>query len=174
MSRLNELRKATKPIDAAPLFKMMMDNPCKSDEEREELRKRVERGFESAGELLLERAYLEKVLTPFEFSCIFTKYGLDIKDLGVVLQGYFGSKDKKLKGDKVHVLTMPDTSIYKAKKFIKERFGINVILISDLMEKCYEEDPEEFKEFAKQQNMKPDELIKKLRKEWRKEGWNQT
>ena len=162
MSRLKDLKKATVPVDAEPLIRQIIeDAKHMTDDERKTFKEKVLRGFESAGELLLERAYLEKVLTPFEFADIFTKHGLDVKDLGVVLQAYFGGK--QVKSDDIQVLTMPDSAIYKAKGFIKERFGVNVILMSNVMEKYKEGDPKAFEEFAKENKLKPDELIKKMR-----------
>ena len=151
--RIRKIKEATKLVDAKLLFNAILNV---KDEDREQLKKDMEDSFEKNGKLMVERAFLEKVLTPFEYADMHTKYSFDDKDFGTILMAYFGKNGK----DKIHVLTMAYSTVYKAKDFIKERFGLDVVSTSEFLVFARKEDPKLFAEFMKEHNMNEDDFNK--------------
>jgi len=164
-NRLRRIKEATRPVDAIPLFKAILDV---KDENREKLKKDMEESFEVNGKLMLERAFLEKVLTSFEYADICTKYGLDDKDFGSILMAYFGKNGK----DKIKMLTMAYSNVYKARGFVKERFGVDVIDAGEFLMLAKKEDPELFRKYMEENKISDEklgEMVRWMRRD-RKEG----
>jgi hypothetical protein len=131
--KLEELKEATKVVDGMPLIKALselQDNNI-GNGEKIEIGEAIRRGAERAGNLALERAFMEKLLSEQEWEEMKNK-GFEIIDMGTILLPYFESH--KRKAEKVKIVTGQDSIIYKHKDFIKERFGLEVITPIEMIE----------------------------------------
>jgi hypothetical protein len=141
--RIQQIKHRTRPVDALPLFQKVFSKM--SHNEREEFNEDIKQSFDNSGQLMLERAYLEKLLTPLEVATLFHEQHLDVGELGVILQAYFAEKDNaKFAKEGVLVLTMPFSNIYKAKDFLWKRFHVRPILMSELLTRTKNKNPEDY------------------------------
>ena len=140
--RLEKLKKASKPVDAIPLIKFMLDGKGKfTKEQKDKFIGSLHSGFEESGKMFLDRAILEKVITEKEAEEL--KKMFTLSDFGTVLQEYFSKKDGHIKKDtKVKVLTVENTTIFKHRDMIKKRFGVDIISAKEGVEELKKNHPD--------------------------------
>lgn len=154
--RIDNIKRLTKPVDALPLIKLMTDKREKmSDKDRKELLKVLIKGFKSSGEMLLKRCFLENIITEEEWKEMKDKYNLTEADMSPVLQGYFNRKDKVTKKeDKIVIVTMENTSIFKNRDVLKKKFDVMIVSAEEGIEILKKEHPKEWKKFMKEREEK--------------------
>ena len=125
--RIEEIRNRTKPVDATPMIKLLMETKTKlTREEREQFLKALIKGFRETGYMLIDRAIIEGKLTEKEYKHMSEELGLKPEDLSPILQGYYHNKDAG-EDDTPIVVTMPETPIYKNKEMLQKKFEVKIV-----------------------------------------------
>ena len=138
--RIEEIKERTKPVDALPLIKAMIKSRDKMDDnKRKEILKALTEGFKKSGEMLLNRCFLENIMTEKEWKELSLKYNLIESDMSPILQCYFNKKDKVTK-DEIIVVTMNNTSIFKHRDVLKKRFDVKIVSTEEAIEIMKTED----------------------------------
>ena len=134
--KLDELKRKTRPVDALPLIKYMLDNrESMGVEERKNFIDGLKEGFEKASMVLLDRCFTEGLMTEIEYLDIKERYHLEDTDFCTVLQAYFSIVDGFVKdSDKCYLATVDTSNIYKCKEFIFQRFGVDVRSVQECIE----------------------------------------
>lgn len=127
--KLKVLKEKTKLRDASDLFKHIFEHRDEmSDEDKNEFLTVLHEAFDDAGNILIERAILEKIITEEEYIKIKNKYNLEPTDFVSIFAPIFGKKDKRLKKkETIKVISMKYSSIFKCRKFIKKRFNVEIL-----------------------------------------------
>lgn len=121
--KLARLRRQTKSSDAGSIMKLAVNlAEGGTEEEREDFIKRIKKGYRKAGRLLIERALLEKEITKEDLES-FAQKGFDASDIGVVLGALLNVIKK---GEQAVIISMLDSTNYRHRRWIKERFNILV------------------------------------------------
>lgn len=134
--KIEEIKRKTKPVDAMPLIKFITENSgSMTDDEKKTFMDVVEKSFDSVGKMLIDRALTEGVMTEKEYVEISEKYNLSCGDFGVFLQGYFNRKDGIInEKDKIVVVAVKSSSLYKCREFIFKRFAVVVLSCEECIE----------------------------------------
>lgn len=141
--------KAAKPMDAEEILKYIMNElPKKSEKEKDDFRKIIHDSFVKAGNVLIERAIIDKILTEKEYISWKKKYKIDVCSMQAVLQAYYGKKDGHFnKKENLYVTTTNDSTIANDsfRKLVKKKFGVEILTMDETYKKLKEEDPAGFK-----------------------------
>jgi hypothetical protein len=134
--KLDEIKRKTRPVDAMPLIKAMLDNRnTMTSDDKKKFIDVMKDSFEKTALLLLDRCFTEGLMTEVEYFDIKEKYHLEYSDFCTVLQAYFSIIDGFVKkGDKCYLATVDDSNIYKCKEFIFQRFGVDVKSVQECIE----------------------------------------
>ncbi len=144
--KIEEIKERTRPVDASPLIKAILSGDKMSVDERKEFLHVILKGFKRTGELLLDRAFIEGLMTEKEYLELKKKYNLVEEDYAVILQAYFNRKDGLCDDDDGFVVvTTPDSNVFKCRDFIKKRFNVDVKSPKECIELIKEERKRELK-----------------------------
>jgi hypothetical protein len=129
--RLKELRELTQMVDAKPLIERMFDKSGElSDEQRRVFQDSVMRSFEIGGNVAIERAFLEGVLTEEEWVRIRDELRIPVSDFGIVLTAVMNSKTPE--GDETVIATIKTSPIFMNKDFLIKRFGVSIMCAEEI------------------------------------------
>lgn len=124
--KIEGIKQKTKPVDAMPLIKFMMEKGKKlTDKQRDTFINILSKGFNETGRMLVDRALTEEIFTEKEYLQIRKKCKIEDSDFGTILQAYFSKKDEKINDDLI-VVTTDETNIFKNRKFLEKRFDIKI------------------------------------------------
>ena len=105
-----------RPVDATPLFDMIKKVRDKGNVvEIAASKKALKDAFESTGNIALERAFKDGIVTEDEWMHWRDDWNVQLSSMAALLQGYFNKKDGYVKDkEQVIVLTMPRTLLILA------------------------------------------------------------
>lgn len=150
--KIADIKEKTKPVSGLELMKYLYNEaPKMNDKERKELQDSIEKGFYESGRLLLDRAFTDGTLTEEEYLDMKNKFGLDITELSPILLAYYDDKDGYAKkGDKIVLMTVKHSPIYKNKEFLMKRFNITICCVEECIDMMKKDmSPKAFAEFEK-------------------------
>jgi hypothetical protein len=147
--RLERLKDLTKSVDAKPLLKMALDLKSRSKEEQDAFIEMVHQSYKKSGHTFIERALMEGDITLNEWKGMQKKYGFTEEDMSCVFHAYFEKKERKNDNERMVIVSMPCSNIYKNRKFIQKRFGVFVKIPEEVLKEMAKADPEIKKEIEK-------------------------
>lgn len=138
--RLEELKKLTATTEATETFVRLLNSAeTLSKENRKKLGEELEKRFKISAGYALERAFLEKLMTPQEWKNIRETYGLQPIDMTAVLEAVFSRKDKDFPAENFVVVTESGSKLDLARNFIENRFGVLIRSLEEATELVKEE-----------------------------------
>ena len=136
-------KKASKPADAMPLIKFMMESKGKiNEEERKGFMDAIMEGARKGGEILLKRLEFEGIMSQREIEYFLFKHDLAANDMDSVLMGYFNKRDGTFpKDEEVIIVTMSNNKIYEHRKVIEKTFeGITILSCEEATKRMMEKE----------------------------------
>ena len=121
-------KKQSKPTDGKNIIKLVLNLKEKGTKKEQEMFiDALNLSHEKTGTVYIQRALEDGTLTIDEID----KSMLDTKDWCTVLQAVFARKDNHIKQDRILILTLLTTNIYKEKNWLEKKFSKYNIKIVD-------------------------------------------